>query len=441
MAFIECRDTSISLWQDGESVTSPGFVLLEGKEYRFGQEALEQSRLRPRDSSSRFWWQLSTQALKPALGSARHSADLVHAHLQSLHRAAGEPEALCLVVPESMPREQLSLLLGIAQACDFKVTGLASRSVLLASALPDHTGGSSVVHVEAQLNQAVVNQTLIEDGLLSIERSTPLPSCGLLAIYERYLSVIASAFVQQTRFDPRRSAASEQSLFNQLPDLLRQLKERGEVSIDIDGHRCRVTSAAVEAVLDKLAAGINDAIGAPGATLLLDGEFGSLPGIEAALGNVQFLSQADSWRAWEHQHAAIELDDPELHLVDHLPVSIVSSEGDAASQDQTSAAVAPAAGTASPAVATSVSEQSGAVNGHATQATHVLLGTRALPLRGEKIDLSGGYALQKSEDSWTLHGDGALINGLPSSPKQPLVLGDTLSLGAAGHGRLIEVVS
>ena len=73
-------------------------------------------------------------------------------------------------------------------------------------------------------------------------------------------------------------------------------------------------------------------------------------------------------------------------------------------------------------------------------ATHVLLGTRALPLRGKQIDLGGGYSLLSQGTFWTLHGDGALINGLPSTAQQPLVLGDTLSLGAAGHGRLIEVL-
>ncbi|CAN0601432.1 unnamed protein product [Ectocarpus sp. 12 AP-2014] len=39
-----------------------------------------------------------------------------------------------------------------------------------------------------------------------------------------------------------------------------------------------------------------------------------------------------------------------------------------------------------------------------------------------------------------LHGAGALINGLPGAPGQAVMLGDTLSLGSAGHGRLIEVV-
>ena len=78
-------------------------------------------------------------------------------------------------------------------------------------------------------------------------------------------------------------------------------------------------------------------------------------------------------------------------------------------------------------------------NGAPTAATHVLVGTRALPLRGAEVDLGSGFRLRLENDHWTLHGDGALINGIPATPVQPLALGDTLFLGTAGHGRMIEV--
>jgi hypothetical protein len=70
----------------------------------------------------------------------------------------------------------------------------------------------------------------------------------------------------------------------------------------------------------------------------------------------------------------------------------------------------------------------------------VLIGTRALPLRGESVTLAGSYTLKRQGEHWTLQGDQELVNGLPCAPRQPLQLGDTLSLGSEGHGRLIEVV-
>ncbi|MEM1404246.1 MAG: hypothetical protein AAGG55_13005 [Pseudomonadota bacterium] len=459
MALLDCRDTRITLWQGGSALPSPGFVLLEGSEYRFGQMALEQSRLRPRDSNSRYWWQLSTQPLKPTLGAARHTADLVHAHLRHVHQEGGKPDALTLVVPDSMPREQLSLLLGIAQACEFDVMGLVSRSVLLATAKPAPGHGERVLHVEAQLNQTIVNDLVRDGDDLRLERSTPLPACGLLALQERCVSAISSAFVQQTRFDPRRAAASEQTLYNRLPQILQTLRDKGECSIDIDGHRCRVTNTTMAGVSDRLLTGLSQARGDLSATMLLDDELQLLPGMNSLEGQVVALDGSDLWAAWTHHSAAVEAGSDEIHLIDRLPVvSAASAPGDAdataavaesanaasepkfsddAAAPEGSSSVTPPASNPAPTAALTPAPNGATTPG---QATHVLIGAKAMPLRGNEVSLDGGFALRNTGGYWTLHGDGSLINGLPGNAHQPLQLGDTLSLGHAGHGRLIEVM-
>ncbi|MEM6484440.1 MAG: hypothetical protein AAF662_05590 [Pseudomonadota bacterium] len=439
MALIDCRDCSITLWQEGHATSSPGFVLADGKQFTFGQAALEHSRLRPRDSSSRFWWQLSTQPLKPPLGAARHSADLVHAHLQTLHRESAEPEAASMVIPESMPTEQLSLLLGIAQACDFSVKGLVSRSALLASLhMPEDTRDQTFVHVEAQLNQTVVSQLRSESGRVHVEKSTPLPSCGLLGIYERCISAIATAFVQQTRFDPRRSAESEQLLFNQLPQLLTQLKIDGETSVTIDSHRCRFTSATLDGVLEKLRSGIADATEGKAVSALLDAEFSALPGIEEMFNAPRFLDAAELWTAWERQRGEVELGDPELHLVDHLPSLGKSGNDPVGSQDGSVSSSPPDGATGLVQVNQNAAPENG-LGMTLDAATHVLIGIKAMPLRGDQINLVDDFSLRLVKNRWTLHGPDGLVNGLPSHPQQALELGDTLTLGTAGHGRLIQV--
>ncbi|MFK7830986.1 MAG: hypothetical protein AB8B57_14500 [Congregibacter sp.] len=437
MPILDCRDTRICLWQDSGATHSPGFVLLDGQEYQFGQAAREQSRVRPRDSSSRFWWQLSTQPLKPGLGTARHTADLVHAHLRYVLEAAGGPEQLALAVPDSMPREQLSLLLGIAQACEVTVAGLVSRSALMGSNSPLLASSTRFLHLEAQLNQTIVNELVVDGDRISLARSTPLPACGLLALQERCVSAIASAFVQQTRFDPRRSASSEQLLYNQLPGILSTLEERGEVSVDIDGHRCRVNSAAFANVSEKLLAGVAQARAADELPLLIDPELQQLPGMSALTGMVATLDEDALWHAWEKQHAHVQDVGKDNHLIDRLPTlhhngsaAIVSNGNDAARQPAMR----------SPAAAVDASKQAGQQARQHASATHILIHTQALPLRGEEIILGEGFCLRASNGHWTLHGDGGLINGLPSTSQQPLHLGDTLSLGTAGHGRLIEVL-
>lgn len=427
MALLDCRDTRISLWQDSGAVHSPGVVLHDGNAYVFGEAALEQARQRPRDSNSRFWWQLSTQPLKPALGPARHTADLVHSHLREVHAEAGAPATLTFAVPDSMPREQLSLLLGVAQACDFTVAGLVSRSVLLGSRAMSEQGATRVLHVEAQLNQTIINELQEEGGELRLLRSTPLPACGLMALQERAVGAIASAFIQQTRFDPRRSANSEQALYNQLHTILATVRERGEASIDVDGHRCRITASALAGSSQRLLDGVDQVRTDKDLPVLLDPELAVLPGLEG-LSDALTLRAGLLWEAWQEQQGKVELGEDDVHLIDRLPMLTA---------DRTAGGTGSAATPAPPATATAAPESTAA---SADKATHLLLGVRALPLRGRTIDLGQGFELRRDGAAWTVLGDGALINGLPATPVQPLVLGDTLSLGAAGHGRLIEVV-
>ena len=345
-----------------------------------------------------------------------------------MHRRAGAPEALTLAVPDAMPREQLSLLLGVAQTCDFAVSGLISRSVLLASAIDTPAGVDRVLHVEAQLNQTVINELHSAAGVLSLARSTPLPACGLLALLERCVSAIASAFIQQTRYDPRRSAASEQTLYNELPSVLAALAARGEASLDIEGHRCRITAAT----LDTASAGLREELaptrrGAAQA-VLIDPELATLPGMGALRDEAITLAEDALWQAWQQQREQVALAQGDaIHLIDRLKVRAPARGASPQPRTPSAARGAAPAQTAVDAAA-------------AATATHILVGTRALPLRGERIELGSGFALHGAQRQWTLHGAGALINGRPSTPQQALCLGDTLSLGAAGQARLIEVV-
>ena len=90
-ALLDLHDCNLQLWHGDNHVQSPGYALWQNNNYVFGTAARAAARLRPREINTRFWWQLGTEALQPALGPARHTADLVHAHLLDLHRQAGEP--------------------------------------------------------------------------------------------------------------------------------------------------------------------------------------------------------------------------------------------------------------------------------------------------------------------------------------------------------------
>ena len=96
---LDINDCGLSLWSAGEQqLLSPGYAYLQGSDYLYGEQARGQARLHPREINHRFWWQLNTEPLQPALGPARHSADLVHGHLLDIHQQAGRPDQFILAV-------------------------------------------------------------------------------------------------------------------------------------------------------------------------------------------------------------------------------------------------------------------------------------------------------------------------------------------------------
>ena len=248
-ALLDLLDCNIQLWNGDNHLQSPGYALLDGGEYRFGQAARSAARLRPRDINTRYWWQLSMEPLQPALGPARHTGDLVHAHLQSLYREGGEPGEAILAVPGSLQREQLSLLLGIVQQCPFDAVGLVNRSVALGSLFG---GAGELYHVEIQLHQGVLIELAAGDDFVEHRRTLPLPGCGMLQLQERLVEIIAAAFVRQTRFDPRRKAATEQHLYDALPDALRNLASSPETNIEVNGYRARISATELEGAGQRL---------------------------------------------------------------------------------------------------------------------------------------------------------------------------------------------
>ena len=238
---LDINDASLGLWQDDSlALSSPGYALLEGKDYHFGLAAREKARLLPRQINHRYWAQLDTEPMVPAFGPSRHSADLVHAHLLSIHEGGGRPDNVIIAAPGSLQLNQLSLLLGIAEQCPFSVTGLVDRAV---AACAGHPVADYNWHVELQLNQALLTGMRLENGQLVRDNLVPIPGSGWLALQDALARAIADAFIRQTRFDPRRSASNEQSLYDALPGILERLETASETNIDLDGRQARVERA------------------------------------------------------------------------------------------------------------------------------------------------------------------------------------------------------
>lgn len=389
-ALLDILDSDLCLHHDGRQVCSPGYALLEGDSYRFGETARGSARRQPRYINTRFWWQLGTQPLQPTLGPARHTADLVHAHLLEVHRAAGEPGDVVLAVPDSMGRDQLALLLGIAQTCPFRVVGLINRSVLAAEG---HTDTGDLFHLELQLHQALLTQLSVADGQIRLVRSHALPGSGLLALQEAIVERVARSFIQNTRFDPRRKADTEQTLYDGLFNSLQALQASGEAPVDINGYSTRITVEELTSVADRLHdAVIQEAGKVPGHALLLDPQACLIPGFAARFSEARAVEKAALPEALARHHEHILQPPDDLHLLKGLPSGT-------APRRQTTAASSP-----TPPTPPRRAE---------APPTHILHNARARPLGGSDIVLTDHCRLSREGvDCWVIAGDSEVrVNG------------------------------
>jgi hypothetical protein len=443
IGLLDLNDSNLQLWHRDAHVQSPGYALLQGREYLFGAPARAAARLQPRDINTRYWWQLSTDTLQPALGPARHTGDLVHAHLKQLHAQGKQPDELLLAVSGSMQHEQLALLLGIVQQCPFDAVGLVNRSVALGSL---YSRGGRLFHLEIQLHQAVISELAERNEQVELQRTTPLPGCGLLQLQERLVELIAAEFVRQTRFDPRRKAATEQQLYDALPAALRALNSSTETNLDINGYQARVSTLQLQTAGKRLFDSANDTIGVlrPQDRVIADPLAALLPGLTGAFQHLDILQAEDMLRALRLHEERLVQRAQALSFITALPcaeprTAIPGAQAAAAPPPQDSAAAAITTAVTPPAAPKPVS-----------RATHLLSQHVAKPLLAAGTALADGWELYRDSDGWQLRGSGTsgfnstascTVNGRPHQAGQVLDSGDVIVIGTAAAATLIEVSS
>ena len=272
MRLLDCNDAALRLWQDGEGIWSPGITWFAGGQYQFGEPAWQRARLSPREINNRFWHRLSTQPLSPALGPARHTADLVHTHLQTLLGEA--PGDVRLAIPGTMEPAQLSLLLGILQTLPVTARSVIHRSALIGSAV-----GEACAHVELHLHQASITAISVTDGIATAQETQLLPGQGLLGLMDEIAERIGEQFVSQTRFDPQRRAETEQALYQQIPSLLGSLVTQSEISCTVEGHTARIAREALAPVGAAFSRALTPLLPAGVERIALDALLSELPGL------------------------------------------------------------------------------------------------------------------------------------------------------------------
>lgn len=279
-------DALVLLREGGTLQREPAFALLEGGAIITGETARRQYRIRPRHVHTRFWDQLGEEQI-PGAGLAQ--ADLAHAQLEAAWQAHGDGvDEVYLVTPDGYDREQLGFLLGLAADCGLPVAGLVPSSLAASTrAAPEDR---QLLHLDAGLSAFCVRD-ILQGEVLRGGRQERLASVGLEALRDRWIRHIGQGFLASTRFDPFHDAASEQALFERLPEWLAAVNG-GPVTLSLDfqgkhfetrleAHELDAVAEGTWRALQQLLASLRE----PGRALAvqLSERVAGLPGLAASL--------------------------------------------------------------------------------------------------------------------------------------------------------------
>lgn len=209
----------------------PGFALLEDDHLIAGAEAYAAARLKPRRIQNEFWSKLQTSPLADSRFQHLSTADLVSRQFEQMWKAASEHgDQLLIAVPAYMSAPSLGLLLGII--AEFNVPVVAMVDAAVAATRREYKGAVPV-HVDLGLHTTIMTR-ISQAGQAQVDRSAVVDGSGLLALQDAWIRAIATAFVQQSRFDPLHTAETEQLMQDNLPAWLASAASSSKVEFEIE---------------------------------------------------------------------------------------------------------------------------------------------------------------------------------------------------------------
>jgi hypothetical protein len=218
---------------DGQAYASPGFALPEKGGLLVGKAAESKAHLFPRQIIHHFWDHLNTDPLEqPGQRVPQSTAEIAYSHLdriwQHLQKHGNE---VIIAVPGFYDRQQLGLILGIANELSIPVKGFVPLA--LAASVGAHPG-KMMLHLDIHLHR--LEATYLKQGQqLTLEDSVTGTEKGLINLHKLWAEAIGQEFVSSTRFDPFHQAASEQELYNRLPGILYNLQHSPSIAFDMTG--------------------------------------------------------------------------------------------------------------------------------------------------------------------------------------------------------------
>lgn len=325
--------------QEGIVYREPGFALLDDDTLTMGADAYASASLKPRRIHKHFWSDLRTEPLADQRFRHMSAADLVSRQLEQIwQRVSAHGDHLAIAVPAFMSNENLGLILGIAEELEISIVAMTDAAVC---ATRRHYQNAVPVHIELGLHCAMLTR-LQQDGEVRVDRAEVIEDCGLLSLYDRWLKVIAEAFVQQSRFDPLHTAQTEQMLRDNIPLWLQQASSGDVVSLELSyggsQHRADLDSleliASVAPVYQSIVSSLRALYRAEETPAIqLSSRAAQMPGLAEALktrvGGEVFLLQTGATAQGLMQRCQTKKSDAPIVLTRHMqwdqaPVSIES---------------------------------------------------------------------------------------------------------------------
>ena len=329
---LEINDCGLSVSKNADVLlTSPGYALIDGSSFEVGERAYQQARLHPRRAHNQFWHRLSLDPLVYPTQRFRHQADLAHAHLAHIAESVEGLNDVVVAVPSYYSREQLSLLLGIASESPLNIIGLVDASVA-ALALQPLSGQSC--YLDLHLHHAVLVSLGVSEKIKRTQIEV-LDRSGLASLYDKWVQLIANAFIDQCRFDPLHSAETEQALYNQLPEWLAAIGQREEVILELEssGKRfdCRLKRAAALAAIAPNYQRIAQAAQKIPGNLYVSERVAALPGIADHLSGLQTVAANSVASSCAQFSKEVASSGESLSFITALPASAVAQPAAASS--------------------------------------------------------------------------------------------------------------
>ena len=227
VAALELNDQSLLIRaEDGAVHAEPGFAALTDEGVVTGEEARAMAWRAPQHVYNQYWCHLSQAPLPSPHRFARHNADIAFAQLRKLWEHVGSPESLMLLVPASVSREQLSLLLGMVEALPARASAVIDSA--LAACL---TARADTLYVDLQMHDSILTVCRPENGKVRIAGQEILPGLGMVQIQNAVARYISDLLIEAYRVDPLHSSETEQAVFDEIPHWLNRLRWDNDLSV------------------------------------------------------------------------------------------------------------------------------------------------------------------------------------------------------------------